>query len=39
MLIRDPEYSRRFCVTDEGKIGIVPQNACVKDIVVVLHRA
>ncbi|PVH71043.1 HET-domain-containing protein [Cadophora sp. DSE1049] len=39
MLIGDPEYSRRFCVTDEGKIGIVPRNARVGDIVVVLHGA
>jgi hypothetical protein len=39
MLIADPEYSRRFCITDEGRIGIVPRNARVGDIVAVLHGA
>lgn len=39
MLIGDPEYPRRFCVTAEGRIGLVPHNALAGDLVVVLHGA
>jgi hypothetical protein len=38
-LICDPEYPRRFCVTAEGRIGIVPYNTRDGDVVAVLYGA
>jgi hypothetical protein len=38
-IICDPEYSRRFCVTAEERIGIVPCNTRDGDMVAVLYGA
>jgi hypothetical protein len=38
-IIGDPEYSRRFCVTAQGRLGVVPCNTRDGDIVAVLYGA